>query len=538
MIVLLVLAASSAACGSDPETTGALASGSGGNASSTSASSSGGSASGGAGGQGGIGGGGGAACVIVDDTTDVVVAIALRAGEYALELPATSTSSTSWRELGNEALVLDVSTDSRPIGQLVLHQGADGHRYGMSLGHLEAGEPVRARVSGLSAAGATPSACVGPATLTEAAELGDLGEGLTNAPIFRWPVAKRFDDLPVMLGWSKAGKHYQAYYTSENGGTVQICGGGADGMQAELARWGRGADVERVFNYGGATPTWQRCTGTVGFDVIEPRTEALHPIFYYGDGHNRLFEDRGGYGQTCGTSGDNQADGDLDGWNVGSPGDAEPLDDGRVITLRPLPVSLDSLGYVAQPGRREGAIDTYAPWLYRVTDAELAREGKIDGAKVQPMQNYLFVDIHANDVGGSGDSYCSLNVGGGFRLRVVLGGGGTVDGPQMTADYFGGQDAIKRIAIPLGEAYEPDDLAAIVFDAYDDDGMYFLDLGDAFIPRPAGDNGATIGFMHMGVSAVNEYVDDDSSGCTNGMSLDGPSPPYPCVGGSTSVALP
>ncbi len=216
---------------------------------------------------------------------------------------------------------------------------------------------------------------------------------------------KRFDDLPMLLGWSKAKKHYEAYYTNENGGTAELCGGGASGMQAELARWGRGADIEGMFDYGGSVKQWERCDGTTGVDTHPIQFEGAHPIVYYGDGHNRLFESRGGYGQTCGTSGDKKADGDITGWNTANPGN-DPADDGPfVITIRPLPVSLDAIGFATHSGRREGVLDQYAPWLYRVTDGELEREGKIDGSKVQPMQNDLFVDIHANDVGGSGDSY-------------------------------------------------------------------------------------------------------------------------------------
>jgi hypothetical protein len=146
---------------------------------------------------GGGGSGGQAGCVDVDGSAAIAVATAAVAGEHALSLPATSASHTSWREAANEALYLDVSSDTRQIGQLVLHQGHDGFAYSMSLGHLDAGEAVLVRVSALSAVGATPSACVGPATLTEAAELGDLGEALLHAPIFQWPIAKRFAPGPA-----------------------------------------------------------------------------------------------------------------------------------------------------------------------------------------------------------------------------------------------------------------------------------------------------------------------------------------------------
>src|SRR5262249_45115257 len=149
------------------------------------------------------------------------------AEEYALTLPAAAATRTAWAELGNEALILEVLGDKGLIGHLILHQGADTFSYTMQLGHLDAGEAVSVRVSPLSAAAAKHEACVGPATLTPAAALPASGEGLVNAPILRWPVNKRFDDLPVVLGWSQQKKHYELVYTNENGGTVAQCGGGA-----------------------------------------------------------------------------------------------------------------------------------------------------------------------------------------------------------------------------------------------------------------------------------------------------------------------
>jgi hypothetical protein len=468
----------------------------------------------------------------------VTVAVAGAADEVALELPAASDSRTSWAEPGNEAVILEVLGQSGLIGHLVLHQGADPFTYTMQLGRLEAGEEIAVRVSPLSAAAAAPGACVGPAALTPAAALGDAAEGLVNAPILKWPVEKRFDDLPLVLGWSRAKQLYQMVYTNENGGTVALCGGGADGMEAEIARWGRGADIEGLFSYGGASRKWQRCTGVTDYSVITPRTEAQHPILYYGDGHNRLFESRGGYGQACGTASDERADGDLVGWNAQNPGDGEALDAAFTVTLRPLPVDLDGLGFADASGRREALIDATAPWLYRITGAELEREGKIDHQRTFPMQQYLYADVRAADVGGSGDKVCApLGVSGGFVLRAKV-GANTLNGPQMTSDYFGGDSNWKRIAIPLDQVYTSAQFQALVFDAYDGDGIYWLALGDAFIPRPTGDNGASLDYVHRGVTAIDVYVDDDSSGCSGDVNTDGPGgAAYPCVGSFQQLDL-
>jgi hypothetical protein len=470
-------------------------------------------------------------CVPIE-STPVAIGEALGADEYALALPATSASHTSWAAQGNEALILEIAGQSGLIGHLVLHQGADGFVYTMQLGVLKAGEVITARVSELSAPAASPSACVGPATLTPAAQLGAAAEGLRAAPIIKWPTQKRFDDLPVVLGWSRTLKHYELYYTNEDGGTVALCGGSASGMQAEIARWGRGCDVEAIYNYGGASPGWERCTGVTRYNARKPRHEGLHPIFYYGDGHNRLFEDRGGYGAACGTLRDARANGDLEGWNAHNPGNAAELDGPFTLTLRPLPVELDPLGFPSAYGRREAVLDRYAPWLYRLTDSELVREGKIDGTKTLPLDRYLFVDVHAFDVNGSGDGVCSWGTQGGFVLRVQTAHGSTLNGPQMTADYFGKGLDWKRLAIPLDRAYAPSELTGFVFDAYDNDGIYFLDFGDAFMVRPSGDNGATLEYVHRDSRPVNVYVDDDNSGCVSGVAARGPGEaPIPCAGG-------
>jgi len=263
--------------------------------------------------------------------------------------------------------------------------------------------------------------------------------------------------------------------------------------------------------------------------------EGKHPVLYYGDGHNGLFESRGGYGQACGTDSDKRADGNLDGWNTNNPGNEAAKDDAFTITLRPLPVDLDAV-----PGR-ESIADRYAPWLYRLTWNELQREGRIDNAQTFALERYLFVDVYAADVGGQGDATCGNildtlkgGVDGGFVLRAVTKNGTTSNGPQMTADYFGG--TLKRIAFPLQPGVKAADITKLTFDAYDGDGIYWLALGDAFVVTPAGRNGATLEHVNKGKKTANVYVDDDQSGCVGGKSTrDGAT--YPCVGTAHSIDL-
>ena len=477
-----------------------------------------------------------AACTAIGDRA-ATIATAGGADEYALTVNLASDSETRWSERGNEALVLEVSGARRGlIGHLIVHQGRARFDYTMHLGALAAGEAVSLRVSPLSAARAAHAATACEVTLVAVSTLGDRAEGIRNAPEFRWPVQKSFDDVPLVVGWSKTRRSYTTVMTNENGGTAEECGGGAKGMQAEIARWGRSLDIEDHWHYG-AKPRFERCTGSGEVSVNPVRMEGAHPILYEGNGHNRVFESRGGYGKVCGTRKPEKPDGDLDGWNVHDPGNELADDPGRVIILRPLPVDLDALGYTEFPGRREAIADHYAPWIYRLSSLELAREGKIDDARTFDMARYLYVDVRIAGVGGEGGTYCAALARGGFRVRATTRKGATMESAQITAKFaFGGHHDWKRVAIPLAEGVTAADIDHLTVDAYDKDGMYLTALGDAFVPEPDGANGATLHYVRHGVELLADYIDDDSSGCSAGVNTGGPGgTPYKCVGGAVDV---
>jgi hypothetical protein len=466
-------------------------------------------------------------------TNESELAVASADGEAILTVDAQALSETSWGTAGNEAVVLEVLKNAKRLGHLVLHQGKDAFAYTMHAGALAKGDRLTVKVSNLTAKNAPKAACVNRVKLE--APAANMAEGLANAPILKWPAQKSFDDLPVVSGWSRKGKGYQVVYTNEDGGTVELCGGGATGMRSEIARWGRGVDIEGAYSYG-AGPSFERCGGA----KVAPRMEGTHAVLYYGNGHNNLFESRGGYGQACGTKSDAMANGDLEGWNKNNPGNEEDKDDPFTIVLRPAPVDLDAVGY------REDIVNAYAPWLYRVLDEELKREKKVDSDKVLSMERYLYVDVYANDVGGSGDETCGPisalpglhNVSGGFRLRAISKDGKVSNGPQMTKDYFGGNgNGVKRVAIPLAEGVKASDIEKFTFDAYDDDGIYFLGIGNAFVPRAEGTNGAVLDYVNQGgIKRADVYVDDNNDGCTNGTNTkDGRA--YPCVGTAFTLAF-
>jgi hypothetical protein len=459
-----------------------------------------------------------AECVTVADTP-VTVATAALPAEFALTVSAQSASATSWGEAGNEAVVLEVSTPKRGlVGHLILHQGRTRFAYGMHVGAVVAGDTVQLRVSKLSAAKAKPEATVCDGKLVDVSTLGDAADGVIHAPEFRWPVQKAFNDAPLVVAWSKSHKSYTTVMTNEDGGTAEQCGGGAAGMQAEIARWGRSTDIEDHYKYGGRE-RFERCTGD---EHTALRHEGTHPVLYWGNGHNRLFESRGGYGKLCGARLPEKPDGDLDGWNVKNPSNALADDAGRVIVLRPLPVDLDALDYAKWGARREAIADHFAPWMYRLTALELAREGKLDDKRTLPMERYLYVDVKVRDVGGEGGTYCAAFSRGGFKLRAVTLKGETAESAQITAKYaFGGHEDWKRVAIPLAKGMHAADIDHFVFDAYDNDGIYVTGIGDAFIPKPDGDNGATLDYVRKGQRALSYYVDDDRSACPAGSTCPG-----------------
>ena len=449
--------------------------------------------------------------------------------EYALHLFARSASRTSWGESGNEAVVLEVWNGSTFVGHLILTQGADGATYSMHVGAMNAGDSLSFRVSPYTAAHAELAAEVSGVTLTAASQMGKAAEGLRNAPIVNWPAEVRFIDTPIMLGWAASDQSYQLVNTKESGGTVVYCGGGSLGYEAEFSGWGRAEDIDFVYSYG-SVPTWFRCTGETRLSEHPLHFQDQHPVVYYGDGHNNLFESRGGYDQTCGTDLAASPFGALHGWDLDNPGNDPSLDPRYTLVLRPLPVDMDALGYAQSWGRREALVDHF-PSLYRLTDLELRRLGKIDERHTLDMERYLFADITASSVQGFSDQVCNILHIGGFKLFANT-ADASFGSPQVTGPFFGDGVQTKRVAIKLDAPHAASDFQSFTFRALNLDGIYLLGQGDAFLVSPVGDNSAELHYVHRGVRPLAQYVDEDFSSCENGVNSDGPDGgSYPCVGG-------
>lgn len=89
----------------------------------------------------------------------------------------------------------------------------------------------------------------------------------------------------------------------------------------------------------------------------------------------------------------------------------------------------------------------------------------------------------------------------------------------------------KRVAIPLPAGVGAADIARFQFDAYDGDGIYLTGVGDAFVVKPVGGNGAEIDAVRTGTKVLAFYVDDDNSSCTDGTNSGGPNgTAYTCSG--------
>jgi hypothetical protein len=467
-----------------------------------------------------------AQCVTVTDASAVTIATATVSGEHVIELTATSASATSWATVNDEALILELAKNGAFVAHVILHQGATTFDYGAHLGALAQGDVVTARVSPLSAQNAVRSASVCNAVLTPSSKLGALQAAIDNAPIWIWPTQKRFDDVPLVVSWSPGG--FTTFFTNENGGTTELCGGGANGLEAEIRLWGRACDIESDYSY--AQSTFERCTGSSSSTMLH--FEAAHPFLYHGDGHNRAFEDRSGYSSTCGTSSDNEPDGALTGWGSPSP---DPKDDLKyAIVLRPIPFATSGVTYAFGGAPRERVLTKDAPWMFRLAGLETAREGKIDNSQTFPYDRYLHADVYVADVDGTSSSCPITGINGGFRLRAHTTNNATSSSGEVTSASVSGQQW-KHVSVPLDAVHVPSDFDQLIFDAYDNDGIYLLGIGDAYVLTANGKNGANVSAVRTGAKALAEYVDDDSSGCTNGMSTYN-SVQYPCAGGQYSFA--
>jgi hypothetical protein len=280
--------------------------------------------------------------------------VPLHSTGFSLEVPAEGVAEVrlrcarcDWGRPGREAAVLRLSLDGAYSQHLVAARGDGAYR--VALGALAAGaHRVDVHLEpGLSCRGV--GAVSVDAVAVEAVRPGDAGyDGLARAPVvhLRPDTLRRFTDLPLvvwyeeerLLAWDEEdlvadGRRlrYSIVFSNEDGGTP------SDRL---MATWGRVTDIEYVYGVETDAAGAARSEQYQGRDhrllPFQGRHEAGHPLLWVSTENNMIAEE--------GSS---------------------------TYRLRPAPVPFDLAGV-----SREAVMDAH-PWTYRVSSAEVRREGRV-----------------------------------------------------------------------------------------------------------------------------------------------------------------
>lgn len=251
-----------------------------------------------------------------------------RDGEGRLTLRARGIG-TDWAIAGAESAVITLYLDGERNQEIILYRGSRFENYPVLLGPVTAGQHTltvryRPELSSPRAQGAAVSAI----TYDEVCPGDPLYEVVARSPIIFARPDAYFTDVPFVHGWQRTatGLVYTNYQTEEESGTS---------VADRFAEYGRGADIDWDYAYDEASGqgTYQGLLdATYTFDG---RYDGLHPYLRDFTANHDWTPD--------GTS---------------------------AYELR-LP-----LMEMPAEGAREGLLDEI-PWSYRLTDVEIAREGKI-----------------------------------------------------------------------------------------------------------------------------------------------------------------
>jgi hypothetical protein len=340
--------------------------------------------------------------------------------EVGLEIVARSPGA-SWGRPGSEAAALLISVDGVPNQDQLLWAGDEVFHYRVMLGRLRKG---RHRVSvslnlPRSAAGAQIAEVkslqvlpLAPANFSPAAKEDQLA--LAYAPVLyaRANTIDHFTDIPMLMyyeilplpslpGVQPGGRdfivRYTAIFTNEDGGTQTL---------ALMARWGRGTDIEWVYEiqlrdgkiveetYQGVNHEVKAFTGS--------RTADQHPLLAVASDNNNFSD------LACSD-----------------------------VRFAPLPMRAD-LGSAT----RESVMDRY-PQTYRVMTEELQREHRISASPtginiIADPRDYFYIEASSEQAGaalgfdvkvaGHGEAFASdlgdarlrIDRSGNFRTAVRL----------------------------------------------------------------------------------------------------------------------
>jgi hypothetical protein len=295
----------------------------------------------------------------------------VRETEVGLEIEARSPGA-SWATKGTEAAALLIEVDGQYNQDLLLWAGDSPFIYRVMLGRLPSGKHrVTAKWNqSRSAAGAEQATVLSLRTITLARDSNHthddaLAQAYSPVLYQRANTIDRFSDLPILMYYEvfhlnerEAQIRYTTIFTNEDGGTPTA---------ALMARWGRAADIEWVYEirvrdgqiveekYQGVTHETKPFKGE--------RMNGSHPLLAVASDNNN-FSDQ---------------------------------------TRSPLRFALLPIAADLRDSTRESVMDAH-PWSYRVVAEELRREGKLkldpgDSNTISDPRNYLYVDLEATQKG-------------------------------------------------------------------------------------------------------------------------------------------
>jgi hypothetical protein len=332
--------------------------------------------------------------------------------EVGLEIVARSPGA-SWARQGAEAAALSVSVDGAQNQDLLLWAGDEVFHYRVMLGRLRKG---RHRVSvslnlPRSAAGAQTAEVkslhalpLAPPNLSATTKEDQLA--LAHSPVLyaRANTIDHFTDIPLLMYYEilRSGEkdlivRYTAIFTNEDGGTQTV---------ALMARWGRGTDIEWVYEfrlrdgkiveetYQGVNHEVKAFTGS--------RTGGQHPLLAVASDNNNFSD------LACSD-----------------------------VRFAPLPVRAN-----LESATRESVMDRY-PQTYRVMTEELEREHRISATPtginiIADPRDYFYIEASSEQTGTAlgfdvkiaghrevfasdlGDARLRIDRSGNFRTAVRL----------------------------------------------------------------------------------------------------------------------
>ena len=293
--------------------------------------------------------------------------------EVALEIEANSPGA-SWARKDAEASALRIEVDGQYNQDLLLAAGASPFIYRVTLGRLVPGKhqvtvSLNKARSAVGAQQATVRSLRPIPLAKDSHHSADDLLALAYSPVLyqRANTIDRFSDLPLLMYYEifhpTAGEvqiRYTTIFTNEDGGTPTA---------ALMARWGRAADIEWVYEFrvrdGKVVEETYQAVNHQTKAFQGERMNGKHPLLAVASDNNNFSDETK-----------------------------------SVVRFALLPISAD-----LRDATRESVMDTH-PWTYRLVAEELLREGKIkpeplDGNTISDPRDYVYVDLSATQKGSA-----------------------------------------------------------------------------------------------------------------------------------------